>query len=380
MCLGKLTGLLNMTLIVLTGPLISKPTNRTGSYITITSMIWFFWWKIHIAIHFCVSQYIIRITVYNFPFSVSLQTCQNLDWRNFKHTKHLTLILLFTTTSTFANSVDPDQVAPEEAIWSGSTLYVIQFTNLKTLYDIIWLADSQKWVWLIKLFSRIRVNIRGSGLRGLFLRENPFVGLYLHHCLKLYITFMWATTLENIALDMFTQENLKSTSASAHSDQSICCTHEETLQLWLTRMRPVMIQTVQMHIWWSAHIQRVMAHVSYKQNHSSNSLHGSVLPTSLRSSIRRTFFEVILREIFYAPMIRRMVEGHIVFTLSVYTCMCTFCPVNNFDIPWWILKWLGRTHTHTHQLPHWKQYFLWHIWANSANDKLTIFFLIFPRK
>ena len=30
---------------------------------------------------------------------------------------------------------------------------------MKTLYDVIWLADSQKWVWLIKLFSRIRVNI-----------------------------------------------------------------------------------------------------------------------------------------------------------------------------------------------------------------------------
>ena len=27
----------------------------------------------------------------------------------------------------------------------------------KTLYDVIWLADSQKWVWLIWYFSRIRV-------------------------------------------------------------------------------------------------------------------------------------------------------------------------------------------------------------------------------
>ena len=31
---------------------------------------------------------------------------------------------------TFANSVDPDQMASEEAIWSGSTLFVIQFVNL----------------------------------------------------------------------------------------------------------------------------------------------------------------------------------------------------------------------------------------------------------
>ena len=42
----------------------------------------------------------------------------------------LTLILLFMTTPTFANSVDPDQMASEEAIWSGSTLFVIQFVNL----------------------------------------------------------------------------------------------------------------------------------------------------------------------------------------------------------------------------------------------------------
>ena len=30
------------------------------------------------------------------------------------------------TTPTFANSVDPDQMASSEAIWSGSTLFVIQ--------------------------------------------------------------------------------------------------------------------------------------------------------------------------------------------------------------------------------------------------------------
>ena len=32
-------------------------------------------------------------------------------------------------------------------------------TWMKKLYDVIWLADRQKWVWLIKLFSRIKVNI-----------------------------------------------------------------------------------------------------------------------------------------------------------------------------------------------------------------------------
>ena len=42
----------------------------------------------------------------------------------------LNLILLLTTTPTFANSVDQDRMASEEAIWSGSTLFVIQFVTL----------------------------------------------------------------------------------------------------------------------------------------------------------------------------------------------------------------------------------------------------------
>ena len=62
-----------------------------------------------------------------------------------KRKKRLTLILLFTATPTFANSADPDQMASEEAIWSGSTLFVIKFVNLnEKLYDVIWLAGSQE--------------------------------------------------------------------------------------------------------------------------------------------------------------------------------------------------------------------------------------------
>ena len=63
------------------------------------------------------------------------------------------------TTPTFANSVDPDQMASEEAIWSGSTLFVIQFVNLNEkhyIYDVIWLA---KWVW-----PRARENVGFSVL------------------------------------------------------------------------------------------------------------------------------------------------------------------------------------------------------------------------
>ena len=48
-------------------------------------------------------------------------------------------------TLAFENSVDPDQMASEEAIWSGSTLFFIQFMNLyeqTTLsYPIGWLSE-----------------------------------------------------------------------------------------------------------------------------------------------------------------------------------------------------------------------------------------------
>ena len=48
-------------------------------------------------------------------------------------------------TLAFENSVDPDQMASEEAIWSGSTLFFIQFMNLyeqTTLsYLIGWLSE-----------------------------------------------------------------------------------------------------------------------------------------------------------------------------------------------------------------------------------------------
>ena len=41
----------------------------------------------------------------------------------------LTLLLLSTTCPVLANSVDPDQLASEEANWSGSALFVIKFVN-----------------------------------------------------------------------------------------------------------------------------------------------------------------------------------------------------------------------------------------------------------
>ena len=42
----------------------------------------------------------------------------------------LTLVLLNPDMSFSANSVDPDQLASEEANWSGSVLFVIKYVNL----------------------------------------------------------------------------------------------------------------------------------------------------------------------------------------------------------------------------------------------------------
>ena len=45
----------------------------------------------------------------------------------------------------FENNVDPDQMTSEEAIWSGSTQFFIQFVNLhNNQHRVNWLVDSQK--------------------------------------------------------------------------------------------------------------------------------------------------------------------------------------------------------------------------------------------
>ena len=41
----------------------------------------------------------------------------------------LTILLLNTTCPALANSVAPGQLAPEEANWSGSALFVIKYVN-----------------------------------------------------------------------------------------------------------------------------------------------------------------------------------------------------------------------------------------------------------
>ena len=48
-------------------------------------------------------------------------------WIDFR--LNLTLLLLSMTCPVLANSVDPDQLASEEANWSGSALFVIKYVN-----------------------------------------------------------------------------------------------------------------------------------------------------------------------------------------------------------------------------------------------------------
>ena len=45
----------------------------------------------------------------------------------------------------FTNSVDPDQLASEEANWSGSALFAIKYVNMyKKLDQVMWLAENWK--------------------------------------------------------------------------------------------------------------------------------------------------------------------------------------------------------------------------------------------
>ena len=42
----------------------------------------------------------------------------------------------------FAKSEDPDQLASGEANWSGSALFVIMWTCINNLDQVIWLAEN----------------------------------------------------------------------------------------------------------------------------------------------------------------------------------------------------------------------------------------------
>ena len=53
-----------------------------------------------------------------------------LDMSNSGSVNLLTLVLLNPDIPCFANSVDPDQLASEEANWSGSALFAMKYANL----------------------------------------------------------------------------------------------------------------------------------------------------------------------------------------------------------------------------------------------------------
>ena len=54
----------------------------------------------------------------------------------------LTLLSLNTTCPVLANSVDPNQLASEEANWSGSALFVIKYVNF---YQKLWSSNVIGW-------------------------------------------------------------------------------------------------------------------------------------------------------------------------------------------------------------------------------------------
>ena len=55
---------------------------------------------------------------------------------------YLTLVLLNPDIPCLANSVDPDQLASEEANWSGSTPFAIKYVNL---YQQPWSSNLTGW-------------------------------------------------------------------------------------------------------------------------------------------------------------------------------------------------------------------------------------------
>ena len=59
----------------------------------------------------------------------------------------LTLVLLNRMYPAFATSVDPDQLASEEANWSGSALFVLSmWICINNPDQVTWLVKNEKWV------------------------------------------------------------------------------------------------------------------------------------------------------------------------------------------------------------------------------------------
>ena len=63
--------------------------------------------------------------------------------------KNLTLVMLTQIYPAFTNSVDPDQLASEEANWSGYALFAIKYENLYPKPGLSNLIGWKKWVGIL---------------------------------------------------------------------------------------------------------------------------------------------------------------------------------------------------------------------------------------
>ena len=67
---------------------------------------------------------------YVFLAELSSALCYHIFPQVLGHLNSLTLVLLSPDISCLCNIVDPNQLASEEANWSGSTLFATQYVNL----------------------------------------------------------------------------------------------------------------------------------------------------------------------------------------------------------------------------------------------------------
>ena len=93
------------------------------------------WFERNFKIYFYFKKY------FNIYRQVKKMLCSNI-WK-YINTFTLAFLLLNTTCPVLANSADPDQLASEEAKWSGSALFVIKYVNFYQNPDqVIWLAGN----------------------------------------------------------------------------------------------------------------------------------------------------------------------------------------------------------------------------------------------
>ena len=109
----------------------------------------------------------------------------------------ITFLLLNKTCPVLANSVDPDQLASEEANWSGSALFVIKYVNFYQKPRSSNLIGWKLEVGVASLFSMTRVNTVRIPVTG---QESLSVLVPITIRTKFYICHPWCSILR---LDVF---------------------------------------------------------------------------------------------------------------------------------------------------------------------------------